>query len=168
MLVLALASPGLAGGCDWTPLYADRATTPADAELRAIKVDPIPERVGQRLDIALRDALNPSGIPTPQRYELKTTLAVARSDLGVQSQGLATRGQLDVIATYALTDILSKKPLLTNTVHANNSFDILANGYATVVTEDDAKTRAVAELTTEIVARLTMYMQRRAETASSK
>ena len=160
-LTLGLALPGLLPGCGWTPLYADRTTGPADADLRAIRVDPIPERIGQRLGIALRDSLNPSGIPTPQRYELKTTLAVAREDLGVQSQGLATRGELDVVATYVLTDMTTKTVLLTNTVHVSDSFDILANAYATIVTEDDARTRTVEELRTEILARLTLLMQRR-------
>lgn len=159
--LLALTAPGLGTGCGWTPMYADRATTPAAADLRAIKVDPIAERIGQRLEMALRSSFNPDGIPAPTRYELKTTLAVNRADLGIQSQGLATRGQVDVTATYALSDIATKKPLLTNTIHVSDSFDILANGYATVVTEDDARTRTVEELRAEIVARLTMFMQRR-------
>jgi LPS-assembly lipoprotein len=157
---LILAAPGLCAGCGWTPLYADRTTTPAAADLRAIKVDPISERIGQHLETALRTSLNPTGIPTPVRYELKTVLAVTRSDLGIQSQGLATRGQVDVAATYVLTEIASKKPLLTNTIHVSDSFDVLANGYATVVTEEDARTRTVEELRGEIVARLTMFMQR--------
>lgn len=164
---LVLTVPGLCAGCGWTPLYADRTTTPASADLRAIKVAPITERIGQRLEMALRTSLNPNGIPTLPRYELKTTLAVARSDLGIQSQGLATRGQVDVIATYALIEIATKKALLTNTIHVSDSFDILANGYATVVTEDDARTRTVEELRGEIIARLTMFMQRQEDAAGS-
>jgi hypothetical protein len=164
---LALTAPGLCSGCGWTPLYADRTTTPAAADLRAIKVDPIAERVGQRLEMALRTSFNPTGIPSPVRYELKTTVAVNTSDLGIQSQGLATRGQIDVVATYVLTEIAGTKPLLTNTIHVSDSFDILANGYATVVTEDDARTRCVEELRGEIIARLTMFMQRREAAAGS-
>ena len=51
-------------GCGWTPLYADTETDAASQELRAIKVDPIPERIGQRLEMALRNSLNPTGEPT--------------------------------------------------------------------------------------------------------
>jgi LPS-assembly lipoprotein len=165
--LLALTAPGLGAGCGWTPLYADRTTTPAAADLRAVKVDAIAERIGQHLEMALRSAFNPNGIPTPPRYELKTTLAVNRSDLGIQSQGLATRGQVDVVATYVLTNITNKKPLLTNTIHVSDSFDILANGYATVVTEEDARNRCVEELRGEITARLTMFMQRQEAAAGS-
>ena len=49
-------------GCGWTPLYAE-SRGPASEELRAIRVDPIPERIGQRLEIALRNSLNPTGEP---------------------------------------------------------------------------------------------------------
>jgi LPS-assembly lipoprotein len=157
----ALVAAGVVSGCGWTPLYANRETGPGDVDLRAIRVAPITDRVGQRLELALRDSLNPSGVPTPQRYVLSTTLQTTLADLGIQSQGLASRGQVDVVATYTLKSIETGKMLLSNTVHVNDSFNIAANGYANVVAEDDARTRAVEELREEIIARLTMFMQRR-------
>src|SRR3954452_18473522 len=82
------------GGCGWAPLYADLETGPADEELRAIQVAPIAERIGQRLALALRNSLNPEGIPTPPRYRLNTILQTVRLDLGVQTTGIGTRGNL--------------------------------------------------------------------------
>ena len=76
LLALAAAPPSVLCGCGWAPLYADTETGPASEELRAIKVDPIPERIGQRLEIALRNSLNPTGEPTPPRYRLGTSLVV--------------------------------------------------------------------------------------------
>ncbi|MBV9862836.1 MAG: hypothetical protein JO267_11900 [Alphaproteobacteria bacterium] len=161
-LVLAQTAALLAlAGCGWTPLYADRETGPADQALRTIRVDPIPERVGQRLEMALRDSLD-GGEPGPKRYVLHTLLSVNLVDLGIQSQGLGTRGKLDVYATITLAEINKAGTLLTNVVHAAESFDIQANGYSTVVAEEDARNRAVEELRREIVARLTLFMQRRA------
>jgi LPS-assembly lipoprotein len=87
LALAALAVPAFSG-CGWTPLYADAATGPAAEELRSIRVDPISERIGQRLDIALRNSLNPTGEPAPERYRLRTTLISYLSNLGVQSQGL--------------------------------------------------------------------------------
>lgn len=124
-LVLGLSS---LGGCGWTPLYADLETGPADAELRAIKVAPIPERIGQNLALALRQSLNPTGEPTPQRYLLRTTLQTVRQDLGVQTQGLGTRGRLDAIASFFLSDSKSGAQLLTGTSHvANRSISLPMN-----------------------------------------
>ncbi len=163
-----IAAPALSG-CGWTPLYADIATGPASEDLRAIRVDPISERIGQRLQIALRNSLNPGGGPAlPERYRLKTTLASYLSNLGIQSQGLATLGQLEIYATYYLVDVKSGSTLLANTVHVSNSFDLNPNQYSTVVGQDDAAVRCVAELNQEIVTRLTLFMQRRVAEQSPK
>jgi LPS-assembly lipoprotein len=155
-------------GCGWEPLYGDIETEPASAELRAIKVDPIAERIGQRLAIALRNSLNPTGEPTTQRYQLSATLTTYLSNLGIQSQGLATLGQIDAYATYKLVELKTGSVLLTNTVHVANSFDLNPNQYSTIVGEDDARNRSVAELDQEIVTRLTAFLQRRAAEKGSK
>ena len=60
LVALAVVAPLVLCGCGWEPLYADLQTGPASEELRAIKVQPIPERIGQRLEIALRNSLNPT------------------------------------------------------------------------------------------------------------
>lgn len=158
LFLLALALPELSG-CGWEPLYADPQTGAANADLRAIKVAPIPERVGQMLERDLRDSLNPDHAETKQLYLLKVTLTSYLQDLGIQSQGLGTRGEVQIYCTYTLTEITSGKLLQTATFRAVDSFDIQANGYSTVVAQDDAKVRDVEQLRHEIVARLTMYMQ---------
>jgi LPS-assembly lipoprotein len=168
VLALAVAPPSGLCGCGWEPLNADIESGPASEELRAIKVDPISERIGQRLEIALRNSLNPAGEPTPPRYRLSTTLAVTLGNLGIQSQGLATLGQLDATATFRLIDIQTGGTLLTNTVHVANSFDLNPNQYSTVVGEDDAGVRSVAELDQEIVTRLALFIQRRMAEKNAK
>lgn len=161
MLALALGPPLALSGCGWAPLYDEAESGPASEELRAIHVDPIPERIGQRLEIALRNSLNPTGEPTPERYRLRTTLSTSLGNLGIESQGLASLGKLDVYATYTLIDSKSRKTLVTNTVHVANSFDLNPNQYSTVVGEGDAAVRSAAELDQEIVTRLALFIERR-------
>jgi LPS-assembly lipoprotein len=169
LLAVALGAAVLSlSGCGWTPLYADRETGPGDAELRAIKVDPISERIGQRLALALRESLNPDGASSPQRYRLSILLTTARSDLGIQQTGLGSRGKLDATANITLRDIRTGASLLSTTSHVAESFDILANEYASVVAEDDARIRAVEELRRDIVTRLTLFLQRRAAETGPK
>ena len=168
LIALAAGAAQLLSGCGWTPLYADVDTEAASEELRAIKVDPIAERIGQRLEIALRNSLNPTGEPTPTRYRLNTTLATYLGNLGIQSQGLATLGQVDAYATFRLIDLQTGNVLLTNSIHVANSFDLSPNQYSTIVGEDDAGVRSVAELDQEIVTRLTLFMQRRMAEKSAK
>ena len=167
LIAFGLGLPALLAGCGWEPLYADRDTEAASADLRAIRVIPIAARVGQKLEFALRDALNPSSEPTKQLYSLQVTVSTALSDLGVQSQGLGTRGDAHVYATYKLTDIASNKLLQTNSIHTIESFDIQANGYSTVVAQEDAFKRCDEQIRREIVGRLTLFLQSRKATAAS-
>jgi LPS-assembly lipoprotein len=158
-LAAGLGLPALLGGCGWEPLYANHDSSPANAALRTISVAPIAERVGQRLEVGLRDSLNPDNVPAKQLYSLSVTISTGMSDLGIQSQGLGTRGEVNVVATYRLVEIATGKQLESNTFHSIDSFDIQANGYSTVVAEHDAYTRCVEEIRGQIVARLTLYMQ---------
>lgn len=157
---LAGALPLLLAGCGWHPLYADREAAPADARLRAIRVEPIAERIGQLLELRLRNLMNPTGIATRQRYVLRTTLAVSQSALGIQSQGLASQAKLDVYATIVLDELRTGKPLLTDTIHVADGFEVSPNEYATIVAKHDARRRAVDEISRDIVTRLTFYLQR--------
>ena len=137
------------------------------SRLREIKVDPIPERIGQRLAIALRRSFNPDGAPARKRYVMRTTLQVLRQDLGVQSTGLGTRGKLDVTATFALSDLVSGAPVVSYTSHVAEFVRHPREQILVDVAEDDARIRAVEELRRDIVTRLTLFMQRRAAGAAA-
>ncbi|HEY1259531.1 MAG TPA: LPS assembly lipoprotein LptE [Stellaceae bacterium] len=160
-VLLLLAGLLALSGCGWAPLYADPEAGPAAGELAAIRVEPIPERLGQRLEIALRNALDPSGEPVKARYALQTALTVSLSDLGIQTQGTAVLGRVDVYADYRLNDLKSGNTLLSSEVHSQNSFSLDPNEYSTVVAENDAGVRSVVEITREMVARLTLFMEHR-------
>ena len=84
MFIAGVAAISLAPltGCGWAPLYADRAAGPADTELAAIKVAPIPERIGQSLALQLRQWLNPTGAAGP----LALSVAHAAADLAARSR----------------------------------------------------------------------------------
>ncbi len=155
-------------GCGWAPLYADPQSGPAAADLRAIKVAPIAERIGQNLELVLRAAFNPSGEPTPQRYVLRVTLAVSKQNLGLTTQGYGTLGRIDVYAHFVLADLKTGSQLLAGSSHFNNSFNLLANGYSNVVAQSDSETRVVDELRDDILTRLMVFFQRRAAAPPAK
>jgi hypothetical protein len=157
-----------ASGCGWERLYADPQSTPASADLRAVKVLPISERVGQQIELALREALNPTGEPTRVRYTLRTALVYSLSSLGIQTQGTATLGKIDATATCFLVDVASGQNLTTFTIHEQNSFILNPNQYSTVVGEDDAQRRTAAELSREIMLQLSLFMDRYAAQKPAK
>jgi LPS-assembly lipoprotein len=154
-----LPLPAVLAGCGWEPLYADPQTSRAAAELRAVKVMPIPERIGQVLSTGLINSFNPDHIETRPLYRLVVILTSQLQDLGIQSTGLATRGEVQMYANYQLIENAGSKIAQSASIHASDSFDIEANGYSTVVALDDAKLRCVEELRREIIARLTLFLQ---------
>jgi LPS-assembly lipoprotein len=166
LLIASLTLPALLAGCGWEPLYSNPQTVAGSADLRAIQVAPIPERVGQQLETALRDSLSPSGEQAKPAYRLVVTLSRSYQSLGIQSQGLGTRGEVQLFASYQLIEIATNKVLQTGSIHATDSFDIQANGYSTVVAQTDASVRDVEEIRREIIARLTMFMQNKKQAAS--
>jgi hypothetical protein len=85
---------------------------------------------------------------------------------GIQSQGLGTRGEVHITAKYQLLDIATNKVLQTGFVHSSDAFDIQANGYATLVAQDDAAARDIEEIRREIIARMNLYLQGKDPAAS--
>jgi LPS-assembly lipoprotein len=168
LVALSVAVALALSGCGWQRLYADPQSGPASADLRAIKVLPISERIGQRLEMALRNSLNPTGEPTLPRYTLSTTLVYSLSNLGIQSQGTATLGRIDLSSSSALIENRTGQTLLTISLHEQNSFELNPNQYSTVVAEDDAQIRSVAELNQEIVTRLNLFLEQRAAEKAPK
>jgi LPS-assembly lipoprotein len=155
----------LLAGCGFHPLYAPTAATTTDPRLAAIQVPQIPERIGQRLTIALRDAFNPSGAAVDPLYRLQVTLTTTRSETALRKDGTATRAEISVAASYRLFDIAAGRMATFGTAQSTSSVDLVVNEYANRVAEDDARTRAVEDLARELQARCAMYMDRRTASA---
>jgi LPS-assembly lipoprotein len=154
-LLLSLA------GCGFHPLYTEREQAAAETpELAAIRVLPIKDRIGQQLELALREALNPHGAVIDTRYQLSVALTVARYDLGILRDASSTRGRVDVVAVFQLLDAKSNKVVYSTRTQSTSSFNILNDAYSAEVAEEDARTRTVRDLTDDIVARLAIFLHR--------
>jgi LPS-assembly lipoprotein len=157
---LLLLLPPLAA-CGFRPLYAEREETTEEPGLAAIKVLPIKDRIGQMLEMALRDSFNPRDRPVETQYTLSVSLAVSRYDLGIQRDATATRGRVDVYATLQLRDAKSAKVIYTSRAQSTSSFNILDDAYAAQVAEDDARRRTVRDLSDEIRTRMGLFLRSR-------
>ncbi len=162
-LLVALGAAPLAG-CGFRPLYAGRTAGEYDPMLAAIKVEPIADREGQILELALRERLNPRGAETPQRYTLQVSLALSRSDLGIQRNATSTRSEINARANYALSGDGVHFSGQSRTVSA---FNLQNDAWAATVAEDDARERAIEELADAIVLQLSLWSERRRKTAQS-
>jgi len=163
-IVLAL----LLGGCGFHPLYAERADGGFDADLAAIKVGTISDRLGQELTLSLRDGLNPHGVKVPARYVLDVTLLPTRNDLAIRSDGTASRTQMMIVANFRLKEITTDRTVLQGTTRTAVSFDALTDEYANVVARQNAQERSLQDISDDIRARLVAYVNRHRATASAQ
>lgn len=153
LLMLPLA------GCGFHPMYSEEQMAIDEPELAAIAVVPIPNRVGQQLELSLREALNPEGLAVDPRYRLTVALTMNRVDLGIQINATSTSGRIDAYATLALVQIDTSKTIYTSRTQSTAYFNILTDAYAAQVAEDDARTRTVRDLTAEIRTRLALFLR---------
>jgi LPS-assembly lipoprotein len=173
MLAVVGSMTALGGltGCGFHPLYAPppQERSAFDTNFAAITVDPIPDRIGQLLANSLRDSFNPgAGASVSKQYGLSVVLTTARGEVGIRSDGTASRVLYVVSARFALRDLRDGRALFQSVARSTTAFDnFIANEYATVVAEQDAQTRAVRELSNEIRSRLAIYMRQRSETAQN-
>jgi len=157
--LLLLLLPPLAA-CGFSPLYAEREET-EEPGLAAIKILPIKDRIGQMLEMALRQSFNPSDRAVETQYTLAVSLSVTRYDLGIQRDATATRGRVDVYATIQLKEGKSDKFIYSSRAQSTSSFNILDDAYSAQVAEDDARVRCVRDLTDEIRARMALFLRSR-------
>lgn len=152
---------GLLGACGFRPLYGDRTGGGAPYKLAMIKVEAIPDRIGQLLHNHLLTALNPRGRPRRARYILQTRVEESTSSLAVRKSAFATRANLTVNANYSLTTPAGGKTLFSAKSSITVSYNILDSEFATLMAEKDARARAVREVSEDIRIRLGVFLARR-------
>jgi LPS-assembly lipoprotein len=158
--LLALALLPLAA-CGFHPLYSKAVQREENPQLAGIIVVPIADRYGQQLELALREALNPEGLDVKPLYQLVVGVNVTRIDLGIQRDASSTRGRIDAYATLTLVDVKTSRKIYTSLAQSTSAFNILQDGYAAEVAEEDARTRTVRDLTDQIRLRLALFLRDR-------
>jgi LPS-assembly lipoprotein len=147
--------------CGFHPLYSEAVQREENPQLAGIIVSPIPDRYGQQLELALREALNPEGLTVKPLYRLVVGVQVNRIDLGIQRDATSTRGRVDAYATLTLADVNTGRKIYASRAQSTSAFNILQDGYASEVAEEDARTRTVRDLTDQIRLRLALFLRNR-------
>jgi LPS-assembly lipoprotein len=148
-------------GCGFEPLYGrgDTAGGPVTDELAGILVFPIADRTGQQMHNLLRDRLTPLGQPAEPQFGLRVRVTETLENLGIREDATATRANLSMKAEYSLIDWQDKAVLFKGRSSSTNSYDILDSQFATQVAEDDARKRALKQLSDGVKVRLAVYFK---------
>lgn len=167
----SLRRAGFAGGaiclalavsaCGFQPLYGQTQSGQRTHDLLAqVKIQPLPDRVGQKLHNLLRDRLNPRGQPRKPAYILSIRISETLENLGIRKDETATRSNLTVFADFTLLETGTGRELFKGRSRSINSYNILDNQFATLFSESDARNRALREISDEISNRLAVYFAR--------
>jgi len=164
----ALAVPGLLAllallaACGFQPLYGRSPGGPVATvdDLALIHIRPLEHRTGQKLHNLLRDRLNPRGQPARPGYVLGVRLRESEDELGVQVDETATRANLRLDADYELYNAATNVRLTNGTTVSINSYNVLANEFATFSAKEDARDRGLRETAEEIKTRLSIFFHR--------
>jgi LPS-assembly lipoprotein len=139
-LALAALLPTLAA-CGFTPMYAQPGVT---SGMRGIALQTPDTRTGFLLRQELEDRLAIDR-EAPAQYRLAVQLVERRRPRGLNPDDTANRYELQLTATYVLTEISTGKVLLQRTMPVNVTADATAEPYASVVAQQDSQLRAATE-----------------------
>ncbi len=160
LLVLGLAT---VNACGFQPLYGDinEATAATEEELARIQIGNIPDREGQMLRNALIDRLQPRGQSDDIGYRLDVSpLRESLTDLDITKSADTTRAQLRLDTSITLKDIQTGEILLSRSLRAIASYNILGSEFATRVSENNTRENAIEDLARQIELQLALYFKR--------
>ena len=146
-------------GCGFSPVYVKNNKSLFNTQFRYIKIDPIQDRIGQKLRNELIKILQPTGTASPLKYNLNVVISITKQELAIKKSELATRSNLIVTANFTLMENDSKKSLTTGNSKIVTSYNILNQVYATKIAENDAQTRAIGEISRDIASKLGVFFR---------
>ncbi len=156
--LLGLMLLGL-GGC-LQPMYSSLGGN-LGAELRAIKVEPVPDRLGHYLHDQLITNLNGTGESVAPKYRLVLT-----SHEYVQTALVDTTTQRPVSGTvitnvdWKLLPVDSDRPIATGTVTSSASYDRSEQRYANIAASHDAEIRDARTMADQLTTRVAAALAR--------
>ncbi len=146
-------------GCGFTPMYGGRGRETL-AEMSAIKIEPIPGRIGYFLHTDLVRRLTPRGEPRRPLYHLRVELARSKAPLAIQLDSTVTRFNLRLDATFTLIDARTDQALYRDRARAIGSYNAVRSDFATLTAEQDTERRGAREVSEEIRTLLSVYFAR--------
>lgn len=149
----------LLAACGFEPVYARRAGGGSE-QLAAVHIEPIEDRMGQQLYNALRDRMNPQGVPQRPAYRLVVKLEELRQEVATRADEFASRANLTMIARYTLSRTSDGANLYVGQQQITSSYNILRSEamFSNLTSENEARVRASNELAQVMTSRLAVAL----------
>ena len=153
----------LLGGCGFHPLYGRDSAShqPAiAAEFASIQIAVLPDKLGQKMRNLLIDSLHISGASAEPQYTLTMTVKEAVINLGLQENSTSTRGQVRITVEYFLSDKLTGKTLLKETLRTSAGYNILINQFSSLLSQDDAENQGLQQISDQMTEHMALYFRK--------
>jgi LPS-assembly lipoprotein len=160
-VLIALFVVSALPACGFEPLYGRNAATNTSAEMAAIRILPIKDRIGQKTHNHLLDLVTPHGRPARPEYILKVELTESFSNIAVSKESFATRVNYHLTARFSLQDSRTNKSVFNGNDRTITSYNVLTSNFATQVAEDDARSRAARQVALGIQTQLASFLKNR-------
>ncbi|MEX2451199.1 MAG: LPS assembly lipoprotein LptE [Rhodospirillales bacterium] len=147
--------------CGFEPLYGRNAATNASAEMAAIRIMPIKDRIGQETQNHLLDLVTPHGRPARPEYILEVELTESFSNVAVSKESFATRVNYHLTARFTLLDARTNKSVFYGNDRNITSYNVLTSNFATQAAENDARSRAARQIAFGIQTQLAAFLKNR-------
>ena len=154
-------------GCQVRPLYGTAGVAGSQIQLELETID-IASADDSRVDQVLRNELNfllrGGSARGAIRYELNILLTKKQQRVAVEEfEDVPNAFFVELVATYTLRDLETRKTLLTGTSFSNSSYDFSSQRFANIRAERDAEDRAAGVIAVDIRTRLASYFAQRTE-----
>jgi LPS-assembly lipoprotein len=150
--------------CGFTPMYGAGAgpkNIAVSEGLDTIDIALIPDSSGVYLRNALIDRFYQSGYPSSPRYKLDIgKINETKRDLDITIESEATRKQVLLTTNLTLTDLSTGDVVLTRSLKAITSYNVLGTQFATRIAEADAREAALNDLARQIETQTSLYLKR--------
>lgn len=155
---ILLSATLLISACGFHPLYTKVENAEGQSVLDDVWIETINGSNGVILRNYLLDSFYSDGYPEQARYILKTTLTEYVRDVDIQKNDTTTRAQMVIRAVYELRDRTTNQVLESNQVRAVSGYNILLSSYTTLVSQNDARDRALRDIADKIQTRVALIL----------
>ena len=162
-LIAAVALAGLLTGCGFRPLYQQDSSSASVAQFSQILIAQPEDRVSQQLRNHLLDMLTPRGAPDRPLYLLDYRITESVGSVFVTRSEEITRNNLQLTVSYYLRDYQTGQPVFSMSVTSQSSYNVTQADYANLISEKNARERALRDAAEQIRLRLGNYFDRKPE-----
>lgn len=163
IVLSSLLLAGLVAGCGFRPLYKQTSNTDTVREFSQISIAQPEDRPSQQLRNHLVDILTPYGQPDRPVYRLDFLITESLGSVFVTRTEEITRNNLQLTASAYLRDYQTGQPLFSISATSQASYNVTQADYANLVSEKNARERALRDVAEQIRLRLGNYFDRKPE-----